>query len=74
MKPYEIGLYQTADGKEPYAEWEESLDKAISARIDSKFTRIREAGNIGDCEPVGDGVFELKFDFGPGYRIYQILL
>lgn len=29
-----------------------------------------KAGNIGDCEPVGECVYELKFDFGPGYRIY----
>lgn len=27
-------------------------------------------GNFGQCEPVGEGVFELKIDFGPGYRVY----
>lgn len=69
-QPYEIGIYQTAAGKEPYTEWEESLDKAIMARIDARLARIREAGNVGTCESVGEGVFELKFDFGPGYRIY----
>lgn len=49
---------------------ERKLGKALMARIDARLTRIREAGNIGDCEPVGDGVYELKFYFGPGYRIY----
>jgi probable addiction module antidote protein len=29
-----------------------------------------EAGNLGDCEPVGDGVMELKVNAGPGYRVY----
>lgn len=29
-----------------------------------------EAGNFGDCEPVGDSVFEMKVDYGPGYRVY----
>jgi len=36
----------------------------------ARLTRIRETGNFGICEPVSDGVFELKFDFGPGYRVY----
>ena len=46
------------------------MDKTTIARIDARLTRIRETGNFGVCEPVGDGVFELKFDFGPGYRVY----
>jgi putative addiction module killer protein len=67
---YEIVIYHTNTGKEPYTEWAESLDKITSARIDARFTRIRETGNFGICEPVGEGVFELKLDFGPGYRVY----
>lgn len=37
----------------------------ILARIKSA-----EAGNFGDCEPVGDGVSEMRVHFGPGYRVY----
>ena len=67
---YEIVIYQTSTGKEPYTEWTISLDTTTAARIDARLTRIRKTGNFGVCEPVGDGIFELKFDFGPGYRVY----
>lgn len=39
-------------------------------RVNSRIRRIEEFGNYGDCEPVGDGIYELKFDTGPGYRVY----
>ena len=38
-------------------------------RVDARLARVRQ-GSFGACDPVGDGVFELKFDVGPGYRIY----
>lgn len=57
-------------GKEPAKEWIDSMkDKMGKAKI---FTRIGRAenGNLGDHSSVGDGVFELRIDFGPGYRVY----
>lgn len=36
----------------------------------TRLRRIEEHGNYGDCEPVGDGVFELRIHKGPGYRVY----
>ena len=44
-------------------------DKASKARIFNRIDRLR-LGNFGDCEPVGDGVFELRIHFGPGFRVY----
>jgi len=67
---FDIEVYKTNTGKEPYAEWAESLDKNALVRIDARITRIEKTGNFGIYESVGEGVFELKLDFGPGYRIY----
>ena len=66
----EIFRYQTEACKEPLTEWLQSLrDKQIQAKIRVRLKRL-EAGNFGDCEPVGDGVLELKEHLGAGYRVY----
>lgn len=44
-------------------------DKIGRARIALRI-RSAEHGNFGDCEPVGEGVFEMRIHFGPGYRVY----
>lgn len=62
--------YQREDGSEPFTEWLTALrDKAAEARIRVRLRRV-EAGNFGDCEPVGDGVTELRIHVGAGYRVY----
>ena len=50
--------------------WLSSLkDQIGKARIVSRI-RAAEAGNFGDCEPIGDGVSEMRIHVGPGYRVY----
>ena len=44
-------------------------DVQARARIAKRIDRIA-AGNLGDAKSVGGGVSELRFDFGPGYRVY----
>ncbi len=44
-------------------------DRKGRARI-VKRIRSAEHGNFGDCEPVGEGVSEMRIHFGPGYRVY----
>ena len=44
-------------------------DKLGRARIVHRI-RSAEFGNFGDCEPVGEGVSEMRIHFGPGYRVY----
>jgi putative addiction module killer protein len=68
--PRTLRYYQTALGVEPCDQWLNELrDKKGRGIIRVRLNRIA-TGNFGNCEPVGDGVQELKIDFGPGYRVY----
>jgi putative addiction module killer protein len=53
-----------------YVKWIDSLrDTKARGRILARIERLK-AGNAGDAKPVGEGVSELKIDYGPGYRVY----
>ena len=55
---------------EKYAQWLDGLrDIHARARIQARVERLA-AGNAGDVKPVGEGVSELRIDYGPGYRVY----
>ncbi|MGE3872424.1 MAG: type II toxin-antitoxin system RelE/ParE family toxin [Parvibaculaceae bacterium] len=58
-----------------YADWIDSLkDMKAQARILAKVRTFEVTGHPGDAKQVGDGVMEMRFDFGPGYRVYYIVL
>ena len=73
VKPRELVEYETENGKSPFSEWLSNL-KDINARalVRKRLNRIR-LGNFGNTESVGDGVYELKIFYGPGYRAYYAL-
>jgi putative addiction module killer protein len=57
---------------ERYAKWFANLrDRQARARIDARIRRL-SLGNPGDVKPVGEGVSELRIDYGPGYRVYFV--
>jgi putative addiction module killer protein len=64
-----IREYLTANGKNPFREWLNSLTVAVRARIQARVLRF-ETGNLGDHKSVGSGVWKARVMFGPGYRIY----
>ncbi len=68
--PLTIRYYLASNGKEPFPEWFETIrDSKAKAKIAIRLDRLR-SGNFGDCKSVGDGILELRLDYGPGYRVY----
>ena len=66
----EVDTYHTSSGKEPFTEWLDSIrDKTTQSRIKRRMDRV-EDGNMGDYRRLGTNLYELRLDFGPGYRIY----
>ena len=67
---YTVEHYLTANGKDVFAAWLTNLrDHRATARITVRIERL-VLGLFGDCKPLRDGVWELRIDEGPGYRIY----
>jgi len=66
---FEVRELLRADGSSPFREWMDTLPTAVSARIAARVVRF-ESGNLGDTKAVGGGVWEARFMFGPGYRLY----
>jgi len=63
-----IEIKQTAE----FTGWLDSLiDRQAIARINTRIYRLAQ-GNPGDVKSVGDGVSELRIDYGPGYRVYFV--
>jgi putative addiction module killer protein len=68
--PFEIEYYSTREGKIPFKAWLEGLGDVVGrAKIRVRLDRAR-LGGIGDNRSLGEGVHELRVDYGPGYRIY----
>ena len=66
---YDVREYLTAKGESPYRNWLERLTSVVRARIEARIFRF-ELGHLGDVKAVGGGVYEARFMFGPGYRVY----
>ncbi len=61
----EVEYYETEDGKNPFREWFSSLkDRIARNKIDARIRRV-EFGNLGHCEPVGEGVRSLRSTSDP---------
>lgn len=66
----EIRHYLTPDGRDLVADWLGGLaDRTARARIVARLGRLA-GGGFGDCRPLAEGVWELRIDHGPGYRVF----
>jgi putative addiction module killer protein len=71
--PYHLAYYLEDDGSAPFTEWLSKLrDRNAHARISARLNRVK-LGNFGVVKALGDGVNELKIDYGPGYRVYYAM-
>ena len=67
---YEIKIYASENGNEPFSEWLDSLkDFDTQALIFQKLQRIK-LGNFGDCKPIEEGLWEFRIHHKAGVRIY----
>ena len=70
---YEIQDFLQPDGTDPYSIWLRGLgDRKARARVVVRVGRMA-GGNFGECKPVGDGFWELRVEWGPGYRVYYAM-
>jgi putative addiction module killer protein len=69
-QPREIQRYVAPDGKIPFDEWFDNLrDTKAKTKINKRLNRVN-LGNLGDHRLLREGVFELRIDYRPGYRVY----
>ena len=74
MPVVEVLRYVTESGREVVREWLDDLhDARAVTKIVMRMDRLAD-GNFGDCKPLRDGVWELRIDYGPGYRVYYSMV
>ena len=70
----EVLRYITDSGRDLVRDWLNELhDARVAARIVMRMDRLAN-GSFGDCKPLQDGVWELRIDYGPGYRVYYAMV
>ena len=73
MAVISVREYVDPDGRSYYARWFNRLNAQAAAKVATALVRL-ERGNLSGVKGVGGGVLEYRIDFGPGYRIYFLLI
>jgi putative addiction module killer protein len=70
----ELRRYLTRSGRDVFGEWLSALrDDRTRAKIVARIDRL-SVGNFGDCKALRCGLFELRINWGPGYRVYYAIV
>jgi putative addiction module killer protein len=70
----EIRHFVTPAGEDVFDDWlTELADARAQAKIATRINRLA-AGNFGDCKSLRQGLYELRVDWGPGYRVYYAMI
>ncbi len=65
----DVREYIDPRGRNLYKLWFDRLNPQAAAKVATAVTRLA-LGNVSNVKGVGSGVFEIRIDFGPGYRVY----
>ncbi len=69
MADFELRSYIDEQGRAPFEAWVLELDSQAQAKVTIALSRLQR-GNVSNVKAVGEGVSELKLNWGPGYRVY----
>ncbi len=58
------------NGKEPFSDWLDQLDLVTQAKVTLYIDRVAMGGSKKNVKSIGGSLFEIKIDYGPGYRVY----
>jgi putative addiction module killer protein len=70
---YTIEFYETSNKKRPVELWLEKKERFVVHAVTSRLRRV-SSGNFGECRFLREEVSEIKFNLGPGYRIYYSVI
>ncbi len=66
-----IREYEDPEGRRPFGRWFDGLSIEAAVKLETALARM-EVGNFSNVKSVGQGLFETRIHFGPGYRVYSV--
>ncbi len=65
-----IRVFKLESGAKPFDVWLDQLDKSCKAKVRAYIDGVALGGSRKNVKSIGRGLYEIKIDYGPGYRVY----